>query len=185
MLSDEVFGRGNFVTTVLRRKSYSPKSIARHFSEDHDYVLVYAKMADRWIPNLMPRTEKQDRAYKNPGNDSRGPWKPGDLFERNYYSVGTYPITTPSGFVISGPPNAMFWRVSKTKLKELDSDGRVWWGKDGSNVPAIKRFLFEVKQGTVPQTWWSCEKVGHTQMQRAKWWGFSVTMRLAHPNQNV
>jgi hypothetical protein len=29
------------------------------------------------------------------------------------------------------------------------------------------------------------EKVVHTQMQRAKWWGFSVTMRLAHPNQNV
>ena len=57
----------------------------------------------------------------------------------------------------------MYWRVSEEKLKELDRDERIWWGKDGSNVPAIKRFLTEVKQGMVPQTWWSYEDVGHTQ----------------------
>lgn len=163
VLMDEVFGRRNFVTTVLWRKNYSPKSTARHFSEDHDYVLVYGKASDSWIPNLMPRTEKQDRAYRNPDNDPRGPWKPGDLSARNYYSLGTYPITTPSGRQIPGPPNAMFWRVSETKLKELDADSRIWWGKDGSNIPAIKRFLSEVKQGMVPQTWWSYDEVGHTQ----------------------
>ena len=163
VLCDEVFGRSNFLTTVLWRKNYSPKSTARHFSEDHDYVLVYAKGVDTWVPNLMPRTEKQDRAYRNLDNDPRGPWKPGDLSARNYYSLGTYPITTPSGRFIPGPPNAMFWRVSEAKLKKLDADGRIWWGKDGTNVPAIKRFLSEVKQGTVPQTWWSYEEVGHTQ----------------------
>ena len=163
VLMDEVFGRGNFVTTVLWRKNYSPKSTARHFSEDHDYVLVYAKSGETWLPNLMPRTEKQDRAYKNPDNDARGPWKPGDLSARNYYGAGTYPITTPSGRLIDGPPNAMFWRVSEPKLRELDQDNRIWWGKDGSNVPAIKRFLSEVKQGMVPQTWWPYEEVGHTQ----------------------
>jgi adenine-specific DNA-methyltransferase len=163
VLMDEVFGRGNFITTVLWRKNYSPKSTARHFSEDHDYVLVYSKHADSWVPNLMPRTEKQDKAYRNPDNDLRGPWKPGDLSARNYYGAGTYPITTPSGRLIPGPPNAMFWRVSEPKLRELDADNRIWWGKDGTNVPAIKRFLSEVKQGMVPQTWWSYEDVGHTQ----------------------
>ncbi|MEZ5606758.1 MAG: site-specific DNA-methyltransferase [Burkholderiaceae bacterium] len=163
VLMDEVFGRGNFVTTVLWRKNYSPKSTARHFSEDHDYVLVYARSGDMWLPNLMPRTEKQDRAYKNPDHDPRGPWKPGDLSARNFYGAGTYPITTPSGRFIEGPPNAMYWRVSESKLRELDADNRIWWGKDGSNVPAIKRFLSEVKQGMVPQTWWSYEEVGHTQ----------------------
>ncbi|MCP5425340.1 MAG: site-specific DNA-methyltransferase [Gammaproteobacteria bacterium] len=163
VLCDEVFGRSNFIATIVWRKNYSPKSTAKHFSVDHDYVLVLAKSGDRWVPNLMPRTEKQDRAYRNPDNDPRGPWKPGDLSARNYYSLGTYPIITPSGRTISGPPNAMFWRVSETKLRELDADGRIWWGKDGTNVPAIKRFLSEVKQGTVPQTWWSYEEVGHTQ----------------------
>ncbi|MEI6065962.1 MAG: site-specific DNA-methyltransferase [Methylococcaceae bacterium] len=163
VMMDEVFGRKNFVTTVIWRKNYSPKSTARHFSEDHDYIVVYAKDGERWSPNLMPRTAKQDKAYRNPDKDSRGPWKPGDLSARNFYSLGTYPIKTPSGREIPGPPNAMYWRVSEMKLQELDEDNRIWWGKDGSNVPAIKRFLSEVKQGIVPQTWWSYEEVGHTQ----------------------
>ena len=163
VLCDEVLGRSNFVTTVLWRKNYSPKSTARHFSEDHDYVLVYAKDGAKWLPNLMPRTEKQDKAYRNPDGDRRGPWKPGDLSARNFYGAGIYAITTPSGRLIAGPPNGMYWRVSEAKLRELDLDGRIWWGKDGSNVPAIKRFLSEVKQGTVPQTWWTYEEVGHTQ----------------------
>ena len=163
VLMDEVFGRGNFVASVIWRKNYSPKSTARHFSEDHDYVLIYAKNGATWLPNLMPRTEKQDRAYKNPDKDPRGAWKPGDLSARNFYGAGTYPITTPSGRLIAGPPNAMYWRVSEQKLRELDADQRIWWGKDGANVPAMKRFLSEVKQGLVPQTWWSYEEVGHTQ----------------------
>ena len=45
----------------------------------------------------------------------------------------------------------------------MDADNRIWWGKDGNNVPAIKRFLSEVKSGLVPQTFWPYEDVGHTQ----------------------
>ena len=36
-------------------------------------------------------------------------------------------------------------------------------GKNGNNVPALKRFLAEVKQGRVPQTLWTWQEVGHTQ----------------------
>ena len=163
VMMDEVFGRENFIATIIWRKNYSPKSTAKHFSEDHDYVIVYGRNADSWVPNPMPRTEKQDKAYRNPDQDKRGKWKASDLSARNYYSLGTYPITCPSGRVIMGPPNGMYWRVSEAKFRELDADGRIWWGKDGNNVPAIKRFLSEVKQGVVPQTFWSYEEVGHTQ----------------------
>jgi adenine-specific DNA-methyltransferase len=100
--------------------------------------------------------------YDNPDSDPRGPWKPGDLSARNYYSEGIYPITCPSGRVIEGPPAGNYWRVSKDKFLELDRDGRIWWGRDKNNVPAIKRFLSEVKQGRVPQTFWSYSDVGHT-----------------------
>ncbi|UUZ66693.1 site-specific DNA-methyltransferase [Polaromonas sp. P2-4] len=163
VLMDEVFGRGNFVTTVLWRKNYSPKSTARHFSEDHDYVIVYMKHADSWVPNLMPRTEKQDKAYKNPDSDTRGVWKPSDLSARNFYSLGTYAITCPSGRHIPSPPSGRYWSISEENLWRLHSENRIWWGKDGNNVPSLKRFLFEVKDGMVPQTWWSYEEVGHTQ----------------------
>jgi adenine-specific DNA-methyltransferase len=163
VLMDEVFGRGNFVTTVLWRKNYSPKSTARHFSEDHDYVLVYAKSGATWTPNLMPRTELQDNAYKNPDNDPRGNWKASDLSARNFYSLGTYSITTPGGRLIDGPPAGRYWSISEANLWRLHGDNRIWWGKDGNNVPALKRFLSEVKDGVVPQTWWQYEEVGHTQ----------------------
>lgn len=163
VIMDEVFGRSNFIANVIWQKIYSPKNTARHFSVDHDYVTVYAKNADNWIPNPMPRSEKQDKAYKNPDNDPRGPWKPSDMSARNPYSLGIYSITCPSGRVLKGPPPGMYWRISEKKLNELDADNRIWWGKNGNNVPAIKRFLSEVSQGVVPQTLWQYSDVGHTQ----------------------
>lgn len=142
---------------------YSPKNSAKHFSEDHDYIIVYAKNSETWIPKLLPRTEEMEARYGNPDNDPRGPWKPGDLSARNYYGEGTYQIICPSGRQLSGPPPGTYWRVSQTKFKELNADDRIWWGADGNNVPAIKRFLSEVKDGRVPQTLWSYQEVGHTQ----------------------
>ena len=163
VVMDEVFGRKNFVSTIIWRKNYAPKSSAKYISEDHDYIFVYAKNKETWRPNLMPRSDKQDKAYKNIDKDPRGLWRPNNLAARNPYSKGIYPITTPSGRVIEGPPPGSYWRVSKEKLEELDADGRIWWGKDGNNVPAPKIYLSEVKQGVVPQTFWSYEEVGHTQ----------------------
>jgi adenine-specific DNA-methyltransferase len=163
VLCDEIFGRANFVANVIWRKNYAPKSSARHFSVDHDYILVLAKSASLWRPNPMPRSDDQDDVYKNPDNDPRGRWRPDNLSARNPYSLGVYSIVTPSGRLIAGPPKGRYWAISKAKLTELDEDGRIWWGRDGSNVPALKRFLSEVRQGRVPQTLWDYEDVGHTQ----------------------
>lgn len=163
ILCDEIFGRSNFIATVIWRKNYAPKSSARHFSVDHDYVLVFAKDAEQWHPNPMPRKPGQDDVYKNQDNDKRGRWRPDNLSARNPYSLGLYSITTPGGRLIEGPPKGRYWAISKNKLKALDADGRIWWGKDGNNIPALKRFLSEVKQGRVPQTFWDYEEVGHTQ----------------------
>ena len=163
VLMDEAFGRANFVANVLWQKVFSPKNTARHFSEDHDHVLVYARSAETWVPRDMPRSEKLNAAYKNPDADPRGPWTSGDLSARNFYGAGTYPITCPSGRIVAGPPNGMYWRVSKDKFDEMNADRRIWWGGDGNNTPRIKRFLSEVKQGVVPQTLWLNTDVGNTQ----------------------
>jgi adenine-specific DNA-methyltransferase len=163
VLCDEVFGRVNFVASVIWRKNYSPKSSAKHFSVDHDYILIYAKNESVWKPNPMPRSDKQDKAYKNPDNDPRGLWKTSDLSARNPYSLGIYSVTCPSGRVIDGPPKGRYWSISKEKLLELDASNRIWWGKNGDTIPQLKRFLSEVKQGVVPQTIWPYEDVGHTQ----------------------
>jgi adenine-specific DNA-methyltransferase len=163
VLMDEVFGRANFVSNVIWQKIFSPKSTARHLSDMHDHILLFAKDKEKWTRNLLPRTEEHNRAYKNPDNDPRGVWTSGDLSARNYYSVGTYSIKTPSGRLIAGPPKGMYWRVSKEKFEELDRENRIWWGSVGNNQPRLKRFLSDVMEGIVPQTIWFHQEVGNTQ----------------------
>ncbi|MCO5152832.1 MULTISPECIES: site-specific DNA-methyltransferase [unclassified Shinella] len=160
---DEIFGEENFVATCIWHKVFSPKNTAQYFSEDHDYILVYAKNKTIWRPNLLGRTEEMEGRYTNTDNDPRGPWTSGDLSARNFYGEGTYSITTPSGREIPGPPRGMYWRVSKSRFEELDRDGRIWWGADGNNQPRLKRYLTDVKAGRVPQTIWGYNDVGHTQ----------------------
>ena len=160
---DEIFGEQNFVTTIIWEKNYAPKASAKYLSQNHDYVVLYAKHKSRWNRNLIPRSEKQDKAYKNPDNDPRGLWRPNNLAARNAYSLGIYSLACPSGRIIDGPPKGSYWRVSKEKFDRLDKDGRIWWGKEGNNVPAPKIFLSEVKQGVVPMTIWTYEDAGHTQ----------------------
>lgn len=162
VMLDEVFGDGNFVGTVIWHKMDSPKNTAQHFSEDHDYMLVYAKDAKNWSPHLLERSEAMLQRYKNPDNDPRGPWLLSDLAARNPYSQGRYPITTKTGRVVDGPPAGSYWRISKQKFDEFENDGRIWWGESGDNRPGIKRFLSEVQAGVVPQTLWSWKDVGST-----------------------
>jgi adenine-specific DNA-methyltransferase len=162
-VAGEVFGEDNFVAQIIWQKVFSPKNSARWFSEDHDYVLVYAKNGGMWTPRLLPQTEEMIARYKNPDNDPRGPWTSSDLAARNRYDAGLYPITCPSGRVINGPPTGRYWSISKETFAALDKDNRIWWGADGDNMPRLKRFLSEVQQGRVPQTLWFHEEVGHTQ----------------------
>ena len=161
-ICDEIFGQANFIANVIWHKMDSPKNSAKHLSEDHDYLLLVAKNAESWRPRLLPRSEKMVERYQNPDSDTRGPWLLGDLAARNYYSKGIYSITTPSGKVIGGPPAGSYWRVSKNKFDELAADNRIWWGQSGENRPGIKKFLSEVKDGVVPQTYWSWKEVGST-----------------------
>ncbi|MBN1691387.1 MAG: site-specific DNA-methyltransferase [Dehalococcoidia bacterium] len=160
-IMNEIFGSSNFITTVSWQKIYTVKNSARHFSEMHDYLVIYANNADIWKPNLVLRTEKQDKAYKNFDNDHRGPWKATPLHARNYYSQGLYAITCPSGRIINGPPNGTYWRYPEPTFLKLVNSNEIWWGKNGNGIPAQKRFLSQVKQGVVPATMWFHGEAGH------------------------
>ena len=96
-LMDEVFGEENFAATVIWQKVFAPKNTAKYFSEDHDFVLVYARHLETWIPNLLERSEQSVQRYQNPDNDQRGVWSSSDITARNYYGAGTYEVTSPSG----------------------------------------------------------------------------------------
>ncbi len=157
VLMDEMFGRKNFVSTVIWQKADSPRNSARQFSNDHDYIFVFARN-ETWQPKRLPRSEQANSIYANPDNDPRGAWLPGDPYANKSYSRGLYSMAGPTGRVFSPPPGR-YWRVSEDRLRELDADGRVWWGPNGSARPSIKRYLAEVSD-LVARTFWSKDDVG-------------------------
>lgn len=165
VLCDEVFGRDNFISNVIWEKKFSPQNDATWLSDSHDHILVFAKNKKIWRPNLLPRTEEMDDRYKNPDNDSRGSWTSSDLTVKTYSKEYDYSIETPSGRIVN-PPKGRCWNTSKIRMQKLISDNRIWFGKNGDNVPRLKKFLFEVKDGITAKTIWKQSEVGNNQSAR-------------------
>ena len=162
-LCDEVFGEENFIAQMIWERAYSPKNDAKYISNSHDYVLMYTKNISNFVIGRLERTEEANARYKNPDNDPRGVWKPGDLSVKTYNSEFDYPITTPSGRVVE-PPTGRCWRQSKEAFEKNVSDNRIWFGTDGNSVPQVKRFLSELKyEGMAPQSIMFYKDVGHSQ----------------------
>ncbi len=168
-----LFGKSNFINNIIWQKKFSPQNDAKWFSDNHDFIICYAKNKEKWKPTLLFRTAKQNERYENPDDDARGPWMSSGLDVKTYSKEYDYPITTPSGRVVY-PPKGRCWRCSKSRFEELVKDNRIWFGKNGYNVPRIKRFLSEVKEGTTPLTIWLHQEVGHNQesIQELKNLGF-------------
>ena len=163
VLCDEIFGRPNFIDEVIWQRSYAPINLKKTLSRCHDAILVYAKnKTDRFELNRLPRSVDANNRYRNLDNDPRGVWKSSDLSVGPAVQENIYPITTPTGRVCY-PPEGYSWRLSQSRFQEYLNDNRIWFGPTGNNVPSIKRFLTEVKDGIVAQTLWTYQEVGHNQ----------------------
>src|SRR5690606_2700260 len=162
VLADEIFGRDNFINNIIWQKKFAPQNDAKFFSDNHDHILFFVKDKNAFNINLLKRDEKTLKRYKNPDNDNRGVWSSSDMSAKRLTEKDIYEVTTPSGAKYF-PPEGSSWRYSKEKFAELIKDNRVWFGENGSNVPRLKRFLSEVKDGVTPLTIWTHKEVGHNQ----------------------
>jgi adenine-specific DNA-methyltransferase len=160
ILMDEIYGRSNFVSSVIWEKKYAPKSDSKYLSVSHDYILVYAKNINDLKLNRLPKSEKQTSRYKNTDNDPRGAWKAGDTLRNEYREYAYFPVTLPSGKKVY-PPSGTSWRYTKEKFAELIADNRIWFGKTGDSRPALKRFLSEVSSTIPATTIWKHDEVNH------------------------
>lgn len=163
VLCDEIFGRSNFVTTILWQKIHSIKNDAKYLSVNHDYILIYAKNKEKITFNLLPRTEDMNARYKNPDNDPRGPWQSGDLVANEERANGHFIVKSPYTGKEFDVPAGKHWVYSKENLEKMIEDNRLYFGKDGNAFPRKKRFLSEVMQGRKGDTWWISSEVGHNQ----------------------
>jgi len=160
VLCDEVFGRKNFISTVIWQKKYAPKSDSKQFSESHDFVLVIAKQIEQFQLRRLPKTDKQTDRYTNRDNDPRGPWKASDVLRNEARDYAIFPVVLPSGREVWPPPGTS-WRYTKEKFDELIADDRIWFGIEGNARPAYKRFLSEVTDTIPSTTIWTYDEVGH------------------------
>lgn len=169
-LMDEAFGEDNFVTNIIWQKKYAASNDAKYFSDNHDFITVYAKRKsgdeNGWIRKLLPRTAKQDDLYKYDSNDGKGLWRADNLTVKSYSKEYDYPIVNPNTKKEYLPTSGRCWLTSKTAMQKWIEEGRVFFGRDGKGAPQLKRYLNEVQAGTVPMTIWGYEDVGHTDEAR-------------------
>ncbi len=162
VLADEIFGRTCFVTSVMWRAADSSNNDATQFSIDHNAILVYSA-SPGWRANPLPRTEASNEHYRNPDDDPRGPWFPGNLSSPNPRPNLRYSVTSPSGAEIEPPPNG--WRWKRETLAEMIEEGEVVFSRDGTRL--IKKTYLADQRGLSPSTVWDdIEETGHNRQAK-------------------
>lgn len=162
IVMDEIFGRNNFVSTVVWRAADSSNNDSTQFSIDHNIILVYSAQPG-WKSYPLPRTEEANAHYSNPDNDPRGPWFSGNLSSPNPRPNLCYDIISPQGHVIKPPANG--WRWSKERTEEMIASGELTFSADGKR--AIRKTYLANQKGLSPSSLWSdINETGHNRQAK-------------------
>lgn len=166
VMMDEVFGRDNFVASVIWEKTDSPRMDAKSFSVRHDTILVYRASAAFTVNPLVATDEgahynKVDdlgrRYYINPlrarGGDASRSARP-TLF---------FPLTAPDGTEVwpKLPDRSDGrWRWSRERV-ERDA-ARIEWIRGREGWTAWFRTFMPEERFRPPETIWPHGEVGST-----------------------
>ena len=164
-ICDEVFGEPNFISQLGWQKVYSPKNQARYFSNDYEFVLCYSKNIEHFSVGMLPRTEAMNARYKNPDNDPRGPWKPGDCVGTGERKNGYYDVVSPFTGRVFNVPKGKHWVYAPDTMKKMLEENRIFFGVNGDAFPAVKQFLSDVT-GRKASSLLLYEDYGHTDMAK-------------------
>jgi adenine-specific DNA-methyltransferase len=158
VLMDEVFGRKNFIGSLVWQKRTSRENRAA-ISSSHDLLLLYAKCpADQW-KNFRNKLPASSTGYANPDGDERGEWKSIPFTAQGYRPNQMYKIETPTG-VVHDPPRGRCWAATEPEYLRLrDVEKRIYFPNNGNGRPRVKQFIWEQK-GLVPMTIWPASQVG-------------------------
>jgi len=162
VMCDEIFGRANFVATIVWRSTDNSNNDAKQFSVDHNYIIVYSKQPE-WVTNKISADAKRSH-FKNPDNDPRGPWFDGNPLNSPKPRPNlTFDLIAPNGKKIKPPKNG--WRWSKATLQEKIASGEIRFTEDGTGIRR-RTYLADMK-GLPPSTLWSdLEETGHNRQAK-------------------
>jgi len=100
--------------------------------------------------------------YKNPDNDPRGVWTSISLHAKDESTNGRYSITFSNGVTYQAPVGSHA-RLSYENMQKAYDENRLWFGENGKNIPRLKKFLNEIKDGVTANTILFHSDVGNTQ----------------------
>lgn len=143
-ISNEVFGESNFVAQCVRKRRDSQANLSKNISPIHEYIVIYAKQYGDILNKVSDNVDES--SYRNPDNDSRGPYVTMPCTNRG---GAVYTVTTPTGQSITEE-----WRFKKETYDSLYKDNRIVFPRGGDGKPRYKLFLSEKREeGALANTW--------------------------------
>ena len=163
VILDEIFGRKNFIESVIWKSRDNSSNDEKRISLDHNEILVYALSKDNWISNKLNDQEKRSH-FKNPDNDPRGPYFDGNpLNSPSPRQNLIFDIVTPNGNIIHPPKNG--WRWTKETLFQKIKSGEIRFNDAQTKI--FRRTYLADLSGLPPSSLWvNEERTGHN--RRAK-----------------
>ncbi|MGF6858357.1 site-specific DNA-methyltransferase [Paraburkholderia sp. CI3] len=174
VILDEVFGRKNFISSVVWEKSDSPRMDAQFFSSRHDLVLTYARDVEQVKLSRLVTDGTADHYDKVDDQGRRYYLKPlramggqGDSREArpNLY----FPLSAPDGSEVypkrqDGSDGA--WRWGRDKV-ESDA-ARIEWRRGRRGWTPYYRIYAESNAERPPETIWFHQDVGSNRTSKAE-----------------
>lgn len=169
VLMDEIFGRKNFVGSIIWEKADSPKMDPKFFSTRHDTILVYAKEINTLKLNREESNEIPEHYNKVDANGKKYYLKPMRVMGGNVSESLFYPMIAPDGtevLPISSKGQKTCWRWSKKKVEK--ESNRIEWvnGKNGWSL--YFRIYADTIKGTPIQTIWTHQEAGSNRTSKAE-----------------
>jgi len=140
LINDSIFGEDNFISSIIWNQKNVVQNDAKFISTNHEYIISFRKSDKVDTFNLLPRSDDMNARYSNPDNDIKGNWTSVALQAKSGSESNLYEITFPNG-VYWKPVKGTYPRLSKDSLMKAYDENRLWFGKNGTNVPRLKKYL--------------------------------------------
>ena len=163
LICDEIFGNSNFLADLVWQHSVQSNGYGGKFVSQYNHTIIYSKSSQFVLKNL-PRSDEDNKLYKNPDNDPKGPWRAGYCVNGLYRPNLKYEILTPSGNIIIPPEKG--WRWSKETLQAKIDNGEIIFNSDETSI--IHKLYLADLDGKVPENIWAGGVAGTTRQANAE-----------------
>lgn len=151
LILDSIFGKKNFINEIIRERQTAKKGSQyekRSYGISTDNLLFYSKSENYFfrIPKYKKSLDQIEKDY--------------NLIDKNGQRFKSEPIELNTGnsrqnliFKWKGYIPKYGWMMTKEKLNNLESEGKIYWTKNGMGKPRRKNFMKDYK-GTECNNLW-------------------------------